>query len=621
MSDETTKKSTGGKPGRFFLWIIMGLLIVGLMGFGATGLSGNIRTIGSVGDKPITTQSYFNALNQEINAVERQIGRQLSFPEAQSFGLDQRALQRLVLQRALDQEATTQGLSIGDERVREQVLQIPAFRGLDGGFDRSAYAQALSHNGQSERDFEDSLREDAARTLLQAAVITGFEVPESYIGAIMSFAAERRNFTWARVSATDLVSPIAAPTDADLQAFYEANPILFTRPEARNITYAWLTPTMMLDEVEVDEALLRDRYDELSDQYNQPERRLVERLVFGSSADAETALAEINSGATTFEAVVEARGLRLEDIDLGDVARSDLSSEAAELVFATEDLVVVGPAQSSLGPALYRINGVLAEQSVSFEEAREELRELLAQDAARRQVEASREAIDDLLAGGAEVDELAAEGMEVGSILWHAEVEDGIAAYEAFRAQAALATADDFPELYELEDGGVFALRLDDIVPPTLRPFEEVRDAVADAWQADQELAALRTLAETLLPQVETGTEMSALGLNATVEVNMTRTDFVPDTPPGFLPEIFQMSPGDVTLVEDATSVLIVRLDDVLDPDTSDPTVVAMREALTQDLSSSFAQDAFEGFSRAVQSSVGLNLNQQAINAVHTQIQ
>jgi len=40
------------KLSRTFVWILMGLLFVGLAGFGATNLSGSARSVASVGDKP-----------------------------------------------------------------------------------------------------------------------------------------------------------------------------------------------------------------------------------------------------------------------------------------------------------------------------------------------------------------------------------------------------------------------------------------------------------------------------------------------------------------------------------------------------------------------------------------
>ena len=40
-------------------------------------------------------------------------------------------------------------------------------------------------------------------------------------------------------------------------------------------------------------------------------------------------------------------------------------------------------------------------------------------------------------------------------------------------------TADDYPEIEQLDDGGIFAIRLDEVIPPALRPLDEVREAVA----------------------------------------------------------------------------------------------------------------------------------------------
>ena len=39
------------------VWVLLGLLILGLAGFGATNMGGSIRNVGYVGDKPITTQA------------------------------------------------------------------------------------------------------------------------------------------------------------------------------------------------------------------------------------------------------------------------------------------------------------------------------------------------------------------------------------------------------------------------------------------------------------------------------------------------------------------------------------------------------------------------------------
>ena len=159
-------KTKAGKTRNFFVWIILGLLFVGLMGFGATGLTGTVRTVGTVGTKPITTQAYYSELQQVIALQSSQAGRAISFPEADAAGLPQLALQRVVAQRALDNEAAELGLSVGDDVVGQQVLATPAFRGQDGAFDQATYRDVLARNGLSVREYETQLRDGATRALV-----------------------------------------------------------------------------------------------------------------------------------------------------------------------------------------------------------------------------------------------------------------------------------------------------------------------------------------------------------------------------------------------------------------------------------------------------------------------
>ena len=74
------------------VWILMGLLILGLGGFGAVNLSGNLRSIGTVGDKSISVDAYARQLQNEIRAIERQSGQPLPFARAQEIGLDRAVL-------------------------------------------------------------------------------------------------------------------------------------------------------------------------------------------------------------------------------------------------------------------------------------------------------------------------------------------------------------------------------------------------------------------------------------------------------------------------------------------------------------------------------------------------
>lgn len=603
------------KMSQTVVWIIMGLLIVGLAGFGATNLSGTARTIGSVGDEPITINAYGRELQREIRAVEAQMGQALQMDQVRALGLDRMVLDRLVTLAALDNEAARLGLSVGDENLQKDIVQISGFQGLDGKFDRATYRLALENANLSEADFEADLRRESARTLLQGALVSGVEMPSTMADTLVDFIGARRSFTFANLTEAELAEAIPEPTEQQLQDYYDAHPDDFRLPETKQITYAWLAPEMLLDTVEVDDAAVRTLYKDRLPDYDQPERRLVERLVFSNDDTASEAMAQLEVNGTTFEQLVADRGLALSDIDMGDVSAEDLG-EATEAVFAAETGDVVGPLPSPLGPALFRVNGKLAAQSTPFEDVEGELRDELAGEAARRQIEAQADELEDRLAGGATLEELTGEtDMELGTIDWTPESAEDMAAYDAFSEAAAQATTNDFPEIAFLDDGGVFALRLDEVLPERPQPFEDAREAVGDAWYAAQVRATLEAQAENLVERLRETGDFTAEEVPHRVENALTRTAFIEAAPEGLMPVVFEMEKGEYRVVPGAESVAVVRLDDVLPPDDT-PEMAQLRTSLDAQLDQALAQAVFQAYVRDIRANTRARIDQQTLNAV-----
>lgn len=603
------------KIGNTFVWILMGLLIVGLAGFGATNFSGTIRTIGSVGSVSISTDDYARALQDQQRAFQAQTGQTIPFNQMAELGLDRVALERLVLSAAIESEVEALGISVGDEELQREILAYPAFMGLDGEFDREAYAFTLEQAGLSEAEFEADIRADRARQIVEAAILSSVAMPEVLVDQVVQFAGARRSFTWAMLTPADLSEGPAAPTEAELRAYYDADPEAFMLPELRQITYAWLTPSMLLDTVEVDEADIERLYEERAAEFNQAERRLVERLVFADESAAIEALDRVTDGTATFETLVSERGLTLSDVDLGDVEISDLG-DAGDAVFGADVGAVVGPFPTGLGPALFHIGAVLEAQATSLDEVRLMLRDELARDRAVRAIERMAQDVDDLLAGGATLEELPAEtDMQTGTIDFSDLSQDDIAAYDAFREAALSVTQDDFPEVGFLEDGSIFALRLDAIVPPAPEPFDTARDAVAERMQAERMTEALMTRADELLTQLAVTGDFATQGLRTRVENGLTRSAYIDAAPAGFMEEIFAMDQGEVAVIPGDGVVALVRLDAILPPeDTAELT--QLRDALQGQLSQGLAQDIYAAFSRDAFMRADRDIDQRAVDAV-----
>lgn len=603
-----------------FVWIILGLLIVGLAGFGATNLSGTIRTVGTVGDQTISVDDYARDLQREIRVTEAQRGQAMTMEQAHAAGLDQVVLARLVALASLDHEVAEMGVSIGDTNLQQEILEIPSFQGVNGTFDREAYRFSLEQAGINEADFEADLRAESARTLAQGAIMSGVEMPEVLAKTVIDYVGARRAFTWARLGAETLETPVPAPTESDLMAHYDANPDSYRLPETKMLTYGLLTPDMLIDSVELDEDAARALYDQRISTYQLPERRLVERLVFGDESAANAAMAQLEVGGTTFELLVEDRGLALADVDLGDVTASDLGG-AADPVFAAASGDVVGPLESDLGPALFRINGVLAARTTSFEEALPELRDELSADRARRMVDTEAQNIDDLLAGGATLEELPGEtDMIVDQIAWSRNAFEGVAAYGAFRNAAAAVTADDYPEVVFLEDGGLFALRLDEILPERPQPFEDARAQVTADWTVEQTESALAAQAQTAIAALASGGDFVAAGLVPNSETGLTRTAFIDGTPADFMVQVFEMDAGEVRVITGGGNVHVVRLDEIQAAEETAETELLV-QSINRELSQSLSQALFDAYVRDVQLRARPEIDQRALNAVRASFQ
>ncbi len=614
MTDTIKKKSTN-----IVVWIILLLLVVGLGGFGVSNFGGRNAPIATIGDVEVGATEYYRGLQAELNQIQAQTGQSLPLSQAIAFGLDQQVRQRLITTASLDDEMQKIGLSVGDEAVKKAVLATPAFQGLTGGFDRLAYKEALRRAGQTEAEFEASIRADNARAILQSAILGGVSAPDSMTTAFIDFQQQRRNFSWIKLSLNDLKEQIPAPSDDDIDTYYKAHSDEFTLPAKKRITYAWVTPITILSSIEIPDEKLKKVYQERISQYSQPARRQLERLIFASDEEATAAKAKLDAGESTFEDLVIARGLSLLDVDLGDVTKDALKG-AGDAIFNMADVGVIGPLPTNLGPALFRMNAIYEPTQTSFEEARDEIMGELSLDQARRQIDAMITDIDDLLAGGATLEDLAKETeMELGTIDWFDGNSDGIAGYTDFRTAAATVAEGDFPEVLQLDDGGIFAIRLDESIEPTLQPMNDVLSSVIAGWEKDQIAKRLKDLSDSLVAKLAEGIAFSGLGYPVTSETKILRTGNIEGLPNGLIGKVFDLDKDAANVIETAGADFVIYLDDILPPDTTDPDYAVLKAGLENQIVQALAGDIFEAYNRTLQSQKNIVVNQAVINAVHAQ--
>ena len=489
------------------MYILLGGLVIGLAGFGIGAGSGiSSQSVARVGSNPVTADDYVRAMQQELRALQQQTGRSLTMAEARQYGVDNMVLARLVNDAALDGEAERLGLSTGDDAVRAQVTATPAFHGTDGTFDRETYTAALERGSLTPGEFEELLRRESTRDLLAGGVQSAATLPDSGALTVLAFLGERRSFDWLRLDAALLPEPIPAPTDADLAAEHDAHAAdRYTRPETRQVAYASITPDALAAEIEIPEAELRAAYDAGIDHFQTPEQRALDRIGFGTDAEAAEAKARIDAGETDFDARRRRARPAARRHRPGHRRRRHPRPRSPRRRLRPRRPRHRRPGRRRpLGPALFRINAIMAPKTIPFEEARAGLAEDRAADEANKRILDETAHIQDLIAGGATLEEIASETpMQLGSVALNSETTGGIADDPAFRQAALAADVGEETDLIELAGGGLATLRVEKIDPPAVIPLPEIRDRVAADWTEARTADALQKLADGYTAELE----------------------------------------------------------------------------------------------------------------------
>lgn len=599
---------------KIFVWILLGFLFVGLVGFGTGNLSGNVKTIGKIGDTEITVNQYVRALQSELRNSSQQFGQQLTLQQLQAFGIQQRVLARLVTDKLLENEASKLSLSVDDQTVRNNIVSLNAFKGPDGSFNQDAYNYALENAGYTSAEFEEEIRAETSRNILSQSILSGIVINSLQAQMLASFLLEERSFNIQTFTLDSVNISTKNPSIADLKTFLEDNIDTYTVPKGKKITYAALQPKMLLDSVETNETILRSIYEENKQEYNQSEQRTLDRLSFLTVDEANSAISDMNSNITDFDKLILDRNLTNKDVLYGTFTKEQLL-DGNELVFDAKTNEYVGPIETDLGPVIFRVREIISATSTSYEEVKSTLEKDYKLSKSIELIDAKIEEAQNLLAAGGTLDDLKTEmGFEIEKILFNAEENIPILENKNFYETAQKAKVNDFPEIKELSGGGLFALRVDEDVDARLRKVDEIRTELTNAWQEQQVQIELDDFAKDLLSKNQYKGEI--LNFN-----KQTREKILPDLPAEIITEVFNLSIGEGTIVSGDQKSYIVRLKDISNADLSSDNAKLLVSQIKNQINNSLSADLFESFATMARVNSKLNLNEQAVNAVHSSFQ
>ena len=381
-----------------FLLIIPSFVLVGIDGY--SRMNEKERTVARVGKSEITQSEWDAAHREEIERV-RQLMPTLDAKLLDSEAVRYSTLERLVRERVLQQAAQDARLGASDARLARELQSIPAIAQLrrpDGSLDMERYRDLLGRQGMSPEMFEARMRSELAARQVQAGVAQTAFIATVPADLALGAWFERREVQLARFSTTDYAARVQ-PTDAELEAFYQANQGLFQAAEQARIEYLVLDIDAVRKGIRLNEQDVRSYYEQNVARLSGPEERRASHILITVAKDApaderakararaQELLAQVRKAPEGFAALAKKNsqdpGSAPNGGDLDYFGRGAMVKPFEDAAFALKKGEISEVVESDFGFHIIRVTDIKAPKQKSFAELRASLEEDLKTQQAR----------------------------------------------------------------------------------------------------------------------------------------------------------------------------------------------------------------------------------------------
>jgi peptidyl-prolyl cis-trans isomerase D len=533
-------------------------------------------------------------------------------------------LARLVGGAAIDMHTRSLRLGISDAALLDAIMKDPVFSDGTGNFSPARFQQALYSLNMTEQSFLASLREQNLRQQILATVGEVVSAPSMLADALNTYNNETRTLRYVLMPASAAGS-IPDPSDDDLKRYYDNHHSKFTQPEFRKIGVLAVTPDTVKDQLKITDADLNAAFETKKNTLGAPEKRIIQQISFPDLAAANAAYQKIQSG-TDFLAVAKEQGLSDVDVDLGTLARADLADPTiAEAAFTLEPNKVSEPVTGKLGNVvLLRVTAVQPGNTPTFDAAKTAIEKALVKERASGLILDLHDKVEDLLASGATLaeiaDKLKLSYQAVDQIDREGRKPDGTLVtlpQQTELLNAVFATdAGVENDPIDAQDDGVVWYEVLGVEPEQLKPFDQVKDEVAKDWRADEARAKAAKYAQDLVTSLSGGKTLEDIAKDLNVEIltsdPLKRKSITVNVLPASVEQAFALPEkgygSGPSGVEEGR--IVFQVDKVTPPAALDPKEL---ERLKQQIELLVSQDATDEYSAALEQRYGVTVNQKAL--------
>lgn len=612
-------------------WIFVILLILAFALWGVPSLSQfSGSSAVTVGGQSFSSQYVQNEFNRAVQIQAAESGGSFTRDDAIAAGLPNQIIGSISTIAALDQFSEELNLATPRSLVADYLRDNENFQNpATGQFDRTVLTSILQRINISAEEFEDRIAGELQRAQLVESLALQANAPTTFTDFMMMRETERRRISYLVVT-DEMAGKSAEPTPDDLQQYYEENAEAFTAPEYRTFDMLVLRKEDFRDGVAITEEELRQIYDQNKERiYEKPELRTLYQITYDSETKANAAAAALRQG-DSFESLALEKGLTLEAVTFADAQQRDILDPGVAAAAFAEGLNegdIIDPISGLFGWTVAQIAGITPPEVITFEEAREEIEDnYLAQDTRRAMLNAIDEIEEERDTGigldaAAETAGLATTA--IGPVDQFSFAPGGAIVADIpgeALAEVFLLEEGQESEAIQLNDGeGYVFVSVDEITPPALIAFEDVRDEVETRWrkrERDQRIANAVGEIRKIIADGSTLAEAADQFNRSPITIVVDRQFQNEAISTDLNDQVFAAAPGDLVSAPAALgeAQIIAEVEEI----ASSPLAAPPQQAafFKQYLGYQLDQEVIEAFLASVRSDYDIKVNQAQIDAL-----
>jgi peptidyl-prolyl cis-trans isomerase D len=520
-------------------WVIKAILFAIVVVFVFWGVGsfddrggGNVATVNG---ETISFDEFNQSYNMLLDQYMRTFGNNLTDEMLKALNIKRQALDRIIDQRLLMEEARRLGLRISDEELVAAIQAIPAFQN-NGAFDPVRYEALLASNRLTPEMFEMNHRETMLIEKLQNILSSSVKVADPEAKEWYDWNEAEVDIRYVHFDPSTYTE--ISTSDEALAEFYEEHKEQYKTEKKRKAHFVRFAPAAFMDKVAVSDEEVREYFDANPEQFKQEktvearhilikaDQNAAEEVVEAAQKRAREAYNKAKEGAdfaelakTYSEGPTKDRGGFL-----GAFRKDAMVTPFAEKAFAMAAGEISEPVRTQFGWHVIKVEKINPASIKTFEEAAPDIRAKLRLEQSKSAAYDEAETLFDAAFEGDDLLQIAKSQQrqaETTPLFAEKNPPSNIPNAKAFATEVFALSLMEISEVKEIGDE-FFLIQVAEEVLPEVKPMDAVKEQVRVDLEVQLREERAQKEAEAFLEKLKDDAALETIAAEEGLTVNST---------------------------------------------------------------------------------------------------